>query len=339
MNTKTKRIIIGCVTILIIVLMIIYVDFQDILANLERISIVGIMVFCLIYTAAFIFRALKLKIVFNSMNLQPSYLTIYGAIGTGWAINELTPAKLGDIAKMEYIHQRENNFRLSKCLCAVLIDRFIDLIILFSITCLALVYILINNISLETLPGQLGFIDFFIIIGALILLIGFIGLLLLLFKTEWILKVIGKISPRLQNYLKKFIYRFVEGLNDFRKDKKRIILVLIYNIPTWLFESLTLVLLFYLGGYHIDVFIIILAQIVTFFTKTIPLTPGGWGFSEIAGAFLITLFYSIPYDDVLILFILDHILRVIYVFIYGAISTISINFKYKSIDLDKMESN
>jgi uncharacterized protein (TIRG00374 family) len=339
MKTRTKRIIIGCVTILIIVLMIIYVDFQDILANLERISIIGIMLFCLIYTVAFIFRALKLKIVFNSMNLQPSYWTIYGAIGTGWAINELTPAKLGDIAKMEYIHQRESNFRLSKCLCAVLIDRFIDLIILFSITCLALFYIIINNISSETLPDQLGFIDFFIIVGALILLVGFVGLLLLLFKTEWILKVIGKISPRLQNYLKKFIYRFVEGLNDFRKDKKRIILVLIYNIPTWLFESLTLVLLFYLAGYHIDVFIIILAQIVTFFTKTIPITPGGWGFSEIAGAFLITLFYSIPYADVLIIFILDHILRVVYVFIYGAISTISINFKYKRIDLDKIQSN
>jgi uncharacterized protein (TIRG00374 family) len=313
--------------------MIIYVDFQDILANLERISIIGIALFCVIYTLAFIFRALKLKIVFNSIHLEPSYFTIYGAIGTGWAINELTPAKLGDIAKMEYIHQKENSFRLSKCLCAVLIDRFIDLIILFSITCFALIYIILSNISY---PVQL---NFFIIAGALILLVGFIGLLLLLFKTDWILNIIGKISPRLQNYLKKFIYRFVEGLNDFRKDKKRILLVLVYNIPTWLFESLTLVLLFYLGGYTIDILIIILSQIVTFLTKTIPLTPGGWGVSEFVGAGLIRLFYeTIPLEDILVIFILDHILRIVYVFIYGAISTISINFKYKEIDLDKIES-
>ncbi len=334
MKAKIKRIIIGCVTILIIILMVMYVDFQNILANLERISIFGIVLFSLVYTCAFIFRALKLKIVFNAMNLKPSYWTIYGAIGTGWAINELTPAKLGDIAKMEYIHQKETNFRLSKCLCAVLIDRFIDLIILFSITCIALLYIIMSNVSY---PPAL---NLFIIAGALLLLAGFIGLLLLLFKTDWILNIIGKISSRLQNYLKKFIYRFVEGLNDFRKDKRRIFWVLLYNIPTWLFESLTLVIIFYLAGYHIDIFVIILSQIVTFFTKTIPLTPGGWGVSEIVGTFVIKLFYPTS-DEIAIfaIFILDHILRIVYVFVYGAISTISINFKFKNIDLDKINNN
>ena len=121
----------------------------------------------------------------------------------------------------------------------------------------------------------------------------------------------------------------LRGMKDFRNDKKRILWVFLLNIPTWFFESLTLVILFYLAGYDINFFIIILAQILTFFTKTIPITPGGWGISEIAGATLISIFYplTISFENLLSIFILDHILRIVYVFIYGGISTISINFK------------
>ena len=83
-----------------------------------------------------------------------------------------------------------------------------------------------------------------------------------------------------------------------------------------------------------------LAQIVTFFTKTIPITPGGWGVSEIIGALLLSVFYpAIPYNEILSVFILDHILRVVYVFIYGGISTIAINFKFKDVDASKFKNS
>jgi uncharacterized membrane protein YbhN (UPF0104 family) len=63
MEVKTKRILIGCVTVIIIVLMIIYIDLQTIFSNLQSISIIGIVLFTVVYTLAFIFRALKLKLV------------------------------------------------------------------------------------------------------------------------------------------------------------------------------------------------------------------------------------------------------------------------------------
>lgn len=337
MEPKTKRIIIGCSTILIIILMIIFVDYKTIYDNLKEISLLGIFLFCLTYTVAFIFRAYKLKLVFRGINLNPKFSTIYGAIGTGWAINELTPAKIGDLAKMEFIHQKEANFHLSKCACAVLIERFIDFIILFSITCFTLILIYVSDVTYTTDIN----IQFFILIGSIIIFGGFIGLLVLFFKTEAVLKVLEKISQKLRNFLEKFLRRFVEGMKDFRNDKKRIIWVFLLNIPTWFFESLTLVILFYLAGFYINFFIIILAQILTFFTKTIPITPGGWGISEIAGATLVSIFYplTISFENILSLFILDHILRVVYVFIYGGISTVSINFKYRRLDIKNLKEN
>ncbi len=337
MEVKTKRIIIGCLTILIIILMITFVDYNTIFGNLQEISLLGIFLFCLTYTLAFIFRTYKLKLVFRGINLDPKFYTIYGAIGTGWAINELTPAKIGDLAKIEFIHQKEANFHLSKCACAVLIERFIDFLILFSIACFTLILIFISDINYAT---DLN-IQFFILIGSIIILGGFIALLILFFKTEAVLNVLEKISPKLRNLLEKFLRRFVEGMKDFRNDKKRIFWVFLLNIPTWFFESLTLVILFYLAGFNLNFFIIILAQILTFFTKTIPITPGGWGISEIAGATIISIFspLTISFENILSIFILDHILRIIYVFIYGGISTISINFKYRKLDIKNLEEN
>ena len=335
MEAKIKRILMACATLVIILLMILYVDFKTILNYLQQISVLGIILFTIVYTIAFIFRALKLKVVFNGINSKPKYTTIYGAIGTGWAINELTPAKIGDLAKMEYIRQKESNIPLSKSLCAVLIDRFIDLIILFTITSGTLLYIYMSDVSYSS---ELN-LQFFIIIGAVILLLALIALLLIFFKTDWLLNVVAKFSLKLRDALARFIKRFVEGLRDFRKDRRRIFLVLLYNIPTWFFESLTIVILFYLSGFQINFFIIILAQIITFFTKSIPITPGGWGVSEIIGALMISLMYpAIPYNEILSIFILDHILRIVYVFIYGGVSTIAINFKYKSLDIKRLDS-
>lgn len=165
MKIRTKRVLIGFTTIFLIILMILYVDLQTIVDNLKKISFLGLFLFTLVYTLSFIFRSYKLKLIFQGINLNPKYSTIYRAIGAGWAINEITPAKLGDLAKIEYIHQKEPGCPFSKCLCGLIIDRVIDLIILFSISCFALLLMYINNV-IGTANLEL---QFFIGLGALIL--------------------------------------------------------------------------------------------------------------------------------------------------------------------------
>lgn len=334
METRTGRILIGVSTIVLVIIMIIFVDYKTILENLYKISLIGILLFALTYTTAFVFRTYKLKLIFQGINFDPSFLTLYASIGAGWAINELTPVKIGDLAKIEFIHERDANIHLSKSICAVAIERFIDLIILFSISCLALLYLYFNHIIGTT---QLN-LQFFLGIGALILISALVGLLFLFFKTDWVLNLIGKISKKLSSLLENFLKNLIEGMSDFGKNKKKLIWVFVLNIPTWFFEALTLVIFFYLAEFEINIFIIILAQMVTFFTKTIPITPGGWGVSEIVGAILISLLYpTIPYLGILSIFILDHMIRMAYVFIYGGIATISFNFKFKEINLQYLD--
>ncbi|MFX1392864.1 MAG: lysylphosphatidylglycerol synthase transmembrane domain-containing protein [Promethearchaeota archaeon] len=335
MKERIKKILIGISTAILIIIMILYVDLQEIFYSLNKISIYGIILFALIYTLSFIFRTFKLKQIFKGLNLHTSYLPLFGSYGIGFGINELSPGKFGDLARIEFIRQKEKYVSLTKSTCGVSIERFLDLLVLFLFIYFATFYIYLNNIKGTTdlnLQLYLG-------IGAFILLSALIILTFLFFKTDWILKIVGKISKRLKNLMEGFLIKFFEGLNDFRKNKKNIIGVFALSIPAWLLDTLTLVLLFYLLDYEIDVFIIILAQIIVFFTKTFPITPGGWVISENVGALLIFLFYpSIPFNKLLTIFILDHAIRSAYILVYGTSSALGFNFKFKKLDYNNLDT-
>ena len=88
METRTGRILIGVSTIVLVIIMIIFVDYKTILENLYKISLIGILLFALTYTTAFVFRTYKLKlIILNSplLNIQyifnPSILSILIILG------------------------------------------------------------------------------------------------------------------------------------------------------------------------------------------------------------------------------------------------------------------
>ncbi len=336
MKVRTKRILMGISTVILVIIMVTFVDIQIILENLSKISFVGILLFILIYTIAFIFRTLRLKLIFNGLNIDASYLTIFGSFGIGWGLNELTPGKIGDLARIEFLHQKDSNINLSKCISGITIERVVDILILFLITSLAMVYMYLNNIKGTSALN----LHIYIGIASFLLILGFIGLLLIFYKTDWFVNILNKISKKLGKLFEVFFKSFLKDINNFRKDKKRVLAVIASSILIWFFETLTLVILFYLAGYNINIFIIILAQIIIFFTKIFPITPGGWVVSEIVGGLLILLFYpSITFNSILSIFLLDHILRIIYVLIYGSIASLAFNFKFRKIDLKPLEDD
>jgi len=331
MNSKVKRILAGLSTIILIIIMVIFVDINTIINELHKISFYGLFFFILIYTGVFVMRTIRLKLIFQALNLNVSYLTLYGSYGIGWGINELTPGKIGDLVRIEAIRQKESNISLSKSLCGIGIERVIDLLLLFSITCIALIFMYLLNIQGTSSLN----LSFYVGICGILLLGGTLILIILFIKTDWILNGLGKISPKLQYLIEGFLRNFLEGINDFRKNKKKVIEVFLLSMPTWMLETLTLVSFFYLTGYSVNIFIIIVAQVIVFFTKTFPITPGGWVISENAGALLIFLFFpSIEYQYILGIVVLDHVIRTGYILIFGIISSLLLNFKFKSIDLD-----
>jgi uncharacterized protein (TIRG00374 family) len=337
MKSYIKKIIIGLFTLVLILIMFIFVDINKILNNIRTLNIMGILLFILIYTIAFLLRAYRLKLILNNFNSNIPFSTIFGSYGIGWGINEITPGKVGDLVRIEIVNESDKKGDLIQSFSGILIERVIDIIILFAISATILMSMYIINIeALNELNLSLYVLLFgFFLFGGLILLI------LLFFKPEPILKSIGKISEKLKMFVEKIIYKFLDSITIFMKSQNKLF-ILIISTFTWIVETFTLVLFFYLLGFNINVLIIILAQIIIFFSKVLPLTPGGWVVSENIGTIFIIIFYpALVYQDILSVIILDHVIRIGYIFIFTIISALFLNISFTKKgfeEIKKLES-
>jgi uncharacterized protein (TIRG00374 family) len=315
--------------------MVFFVDFPSFIDKIVSVGVVGLIVFIFFYTIAFILRAFKLKLIFKGLDKNIPYSTSYFSIGAAFVINDLTPAKLGDFAKIFIIKDKEN-IRLSESTAAIAIERILDLILLFFISCLALIYLYLTSFGESTERLILGqTIQFYIIIGAVLIIGIFIIFLLLLYRTDTILKIIERLSAKLAHYLGRFIINFKEGMKNFKNHKKELIYIILLGFPTWIIDAALIYIIVYPLGYDLNIFILILAKILTFFSKTFPITPGGWGISENVGALFTYFFYSylIPdYGAMLSIFIIDHLFRSAYLLIFGGYSILHYNIKLKEIE-------
>jgi len=96
---------------------------------------------------------------------------------------------------------------------------------------------------------------------------------------------------------------------------------------------LIVVIFFYLLGYQLNILLLLLAIILTFFSQAFPITPGGWGISDNVGALFILFFYpEIPFIEILAIFIIDHLFRHAYVLFFGGYSIFHFNFSLKEIE-------
>ncbi len=328
-----KRILIGLGTIILILIMFIIVDFYSLFLKISVIGFIGVVLFIFVYTLAFIFRAFKLKLIFKGLDQNIKYQTSFFSIGVCFFLNDLTPGKLGELAKIGIIKDQEN-LLLSESVCGITIERVLDLIILFVISIMAISYLFFSDINDESSISVLGqSLESILLFGAVLMVLIIIGLFSLIYKTQFYINILNKISKKLAELLGRFILNFKEGMKRFKYHKKKFIYLIFLGFITWIFDALIIVIFFYSLGYQLNVILLVLAVIILFFSKTFTVTPGGWGISENIGALIIFLFYpQIPYIEILSIFIIDHLFRSVYIFFYGGYSIMNYNFKLKEAE-------
>ncbi|MFW9902072.1 MAG: YbhN family protein [Candidatus Thorarchaeota archaeon] len=332
---RRKRILIGIATIILIILMAYFVDFSNLIQNIISVGFIGLFVFIITYTIAFILRAYKLKLIFNGLNHNVKYANCLFSTGASFVINDVTPGKLGDFAKI-FIIRDEEEIGLGESTAGIALERILDLILLFLISCFALIYLYLSNIGEVNSREILGLnIQFYLVIGAVLIIGILIGIILLLYKTETIIRIITKISPKIANYIGRFIRNFKNGMKRLKENKKNLIYVILLGFPVWIIDGFIVVIFFYVAGYQLNIVILVLAKLLSFFSKAFPITPGGWVISENIGAFFLYFFY--PFLDfqyeILPLFFIDHLFRSAYVLFFGGYSIFHYNFKLKELEL------
>ena len=137
---RRKRLLIGIVTIILIILMAYFVNFPNLIEKIIAVGIIGLLIFIITYTLAFILRAFKLKMVFKGLNQNVKYTNCLFSTGASFIINDVTPGKLGDIAKIFILNDQEN-IGLGVSTAGIAVERVLDLILLFIISCFSLIYL------------------------------------------------------------------------------------------------------------------------------------------------------------------------------------------------------
>ncbi len=123
--------ILSLIGIVLFVFILSRIDLGALFNILSHTNILLLALALLVNCIAIILKSMKWKIIVNSVKPDFSLVQSITAFFVGFSFSTITPAKLGDFVKVLYIN--DDRCGLGKCISTVVIDRLIDIIILFSI--------------------------------------------------------------------------------------------------------------------------------------------------------------------------------------------------------------
>jgi glycosyltransferase 2 family protein len=168
------------------------VDFNEVLLVVSDASIFWIIIFILISLLSHFIRALRWKVILNSVKPEASIKNLFGALMVGYGVNCVIP-RFGEITRAVLIGKWENLSR-SSMFGAIIVERIIDLIFLgLSILVSVMIWSEDLYISFPWLETTL-YLTLIMMSGLILFLY-----LIIKFKEKFyglIIKIIGKISEK-----------------------------------------------------------------------------------------------------------------------------------------------
>lgn len=223
-------------------------------------------------------KSLKWKIIVNSIKPNFSLKRSIVAFFVGFSFSTITPAKLGDFIKVFYI--TDENCSLGKSLSTIVIDRLIDIILLFFIAFI----------------GIYGFSVFYTIeilsIGTIILIVTGIVAGLYIILNKPLLSAILKpffnifVPKNLKGKVTLYYDDFFTGLFTFYYDKRRFFSSIGVGIISWIPTFIYGYLLALSIGIDSGIFFFVLIIPIISLIDLLPISISGIGTRDVALIFL-----------------------------------------------------
>lgn len=316
MNYRTK-IVIGIIFSVLLIFYLFYkIDFDSVVQSIIKFNAWVLLILLAVYITGMFLRTYRWQLLISQRE-DLSKRLIFKALAIGYMVNNILPAKIGELARMEYL-KRKKNIGRSFLLGTIFIERLIDLILVLLIFSFSLLF----SVSGRTMFLQNKWI--FLVIFILIVLSFF-----LMLRPGNLIKVLSFLPVKIRLYLEKVIRSFTESVH-FVQDRKLFFRISLQSLFIWfltLFTSylilsgLNVSLPFY--GYFFLVAVGVLGLII-------PSTSGGIGvFHAIATAALVLL--GVQPDKALAYAIIAHAFDFIPNIIIGFAVTILEGMSFKSL--------
>ncbi len=218
---KKKRIILGILfSGLSIIIFLYYFDFKIIIDVIRNFDSRLVVILLLISITGIFLRALRwTALIRQSGNI--SYKNVLFGLGLGYMVNNLFPAKIGELVRIIYIN-RHSDIRKSFLLGTVVIERFIDIIMVMIILALSVIFS-------QTLQDILGHNK--ILFSAVIFII--LSGSFLMIKVKYMSRLIQLLPKRFSGKINELFKSFSGSIN-FINDKKVLFYVVILSGIIWM---------------------------------------------------------------------------------------------------------
>ncbi|MFX0117045.1 MAG: lysylphosphatidylglycerol synthase transmembrane domain-containing protein [Candidatus Hodarchaeota archaeon] len=321
-------------SIIVVFCMIVFIGLKRISTALSKIqgNPVPILLFLTLFTLAFGLRALRWRAIVPEAEFSVLLRSLYVA----WFFNGITPARLGDAARI-YLLKTEESVEIGEGLASVVIDRILDLVCLLAIFP-AYLYLTIEGEKLSTAS------QFFLLATLIVTLAALVSVVLTAWKPNLIVtfieKPIGILSQNAAKKISQLVWSASKGIRAFGRNRKALTWSLLLSFPIWVLESTSTYLVAQaMGIEEVSFTLCLLAATFAFFAMTIPITPAGWGSFELAIAAVLSL--VLPLESALLVALVDHVIRQVYVALVGGVmlQTFSSNFSETLEGIKRIKSD
>ena len=279
------------------------------------------------YTLEMITRTYRWMLIQPAEKMTFKY-SFYGLLLT-FFFNNILPARAGELFKPFY-YAKKGIADSGETLGAVVLERFFDGVMLIT-----LILISFQTFAQSEMLKQAG------IITAVFYALVLVGIILAIFKrdifeliTE---KIISILPPKIGNFLKNLISKFIDGLSTI-KDFKRLVKILISSAFCWASSALTMWLC--LKGFGFGENFIQASFILTVLSisSMIPASPGVLGVYEYFCIFILTKILGHTENESAAFALVMHGVQYFYILIFGIIILCLEGIKISEFNPNKKEA-
>ncbi len=276
------------------------VDWGEALATLRRSSPPPLIAALVVYYASFPLRALRWARLLREGGSAVGGRQLLRILMLGWFVNCLVPAKLGDLYR-SYLVKRRFGISLSRTVGVVVAERLLDLFAVFGLLIVG------------------GYVAFGRTVLPDLIVVYFTGAALGLFIVAGFLFVYA-VAPRVARFFPGEVRRigrlFREGvLHSFRA----LPVAGPLTVLIWLAEATRLLFVLAALGLELPASGVVFVAVASSVLTTVPLTPAGFGFVEIAMVYVLTAGFGMAQHDAVAVAVLDRAVSVLSVIVVGGV--------------------
>ena len=274
------------------------VDWGTTLATIRRADPVLVLFALVVYYGTVPIRARRWARLLREGGLALRGRDLIEILMLGWFVNCLAPAKLGDLYRSYLVKQRFN-VSLSRTVGVVVAERLLDIFVVFALLLVG-GYVAFGRSVLPDL--RLVYLSAAVL--AVSILLAFIA--------------IYYVAPRVARFFPAEVRRigrlFREGvLHSFRALPE----AGPETVVIWLAEAARLAFVLAALGLELPISGVVFVAVASSLLTTVPLTPAGFGFVELAVVYVLTTGFGLATHDAIAVAVLDRLVSVFSVIVIG----------------------